>query len=212
MVKRNGDRHTYFRLRPDLTLQGILPSRSNLDVEDAIRGKSSWVLRERERMAGVEPVLRAGSIMFAGRRLTISPDPFASTEFAPDPNAGRVTVRSRDSSAIRELTRRWFMKESSAYAVRRVRELSPVVGVRANRVDVREMQKWGYCTREGRVSFSLQLAALSDELKDYVVLHELTHLSVFDHSPRFRRALSSVCPDRRRLEKELDRVVPFKAS
>ncbi len=101
------------------------------------------------------------------------------------------------------------MRESSAYAVRKVSELSPKLGVRPSRVDVREMGKWGYCTREGRLSFSWQLAALPERLREYVVLHELTHLTEFNHSRSFRKKLASVCPDFRDRERELDRVVPY---
>jgi predicted metal-dependent hydrolase len=74
---------------------------------------------------------------------------------------------------------------------------------------VREVRKWGYCTRRGRLSFSWQLAALSDRLREYVVLHELTHLTEFNHSAAFRKRLQLFCPDFRDREKELDLVVPY---
>ena len=76
-------------------------------------------------------------------------------------------------------------------------------------MDVREIGKWGYCTREGRLSFSWQLIALPERLREYVVFHELTHLLEFNHSPAFRRKLAKVCPDFRECEKELDLVRPY---
>ena len=126
-----------------------------------------------------------------------------------DRGLGYVYVGSVDRHEIRELVRRFFLRESSAYVVKRVRELAPLLGVRALRVDVREIGKWGYCTRDGRLSFSWQIAALAERLREYVVLHELTHLVEFNHSGAFRRRLKEVCQDFRDREKELGRIVPY---
>jgi predicted metal-dependent hydrolase len=120
-----------------------------------------------------------------------------------------VNVGTRDRRKLRELVRRWFLKESSAYVVKKVAQMAPRVGVRPTRVDVREIGKWGYCTRGGRLSFSWQLIALPERLREYVVLHELTHLLEFNHSPAFKRRLASTCPDYRDRERELDLIVPY---
>jgi hypothetical protein len=120
-----------------------------------------------------------------------------------------VVVHTSDKKRIRELVRRWFLKESSAYVVKKVAELAARVGAKPSRVDVREIRKWGYCTREGRLSFSWQLIALPETLREYIVLHELTHLLEFNHSPAFKKRLEVVCPDFRRRERELNLVAPY---
>lgn len=76
-------------------------------------------------------------------------------------------------------------------------------------VDVREIGKWGYCTKGGRLTFSWQLIALSERLREYVVLHELTHLREFNHSAAFKDRLQSVCPDFRDRERDLGLVAPY---
>ena len=78
--------------------------------------------------------------------------------------------------------------------------------------DVREIKNWGYCTRNGRLSFSWQLIALPERLREYVILHELTHLEEFNHSPAFKRRLAKLCPDYREREKELDYISPAELS
>jgi predicted metal-dependent hydrolase len=133
----------------------------------------------------------------------------AGEELVQDQARGEVVIRAADSRMIRELVRRWFLKESSAYAVRKVSELAPLLGVRPSQVDTREVKSWGYCTRRGRLSFSWQLIALPERLREYVVLHELTHLLEFNHSPAFRQRLGAVCPDFSERDKELNLFVPY---
>ena len=180
-----------------------------MDVEKALRDRSSWLEREYEKMSRSRSVLNGDTVMFDGKLLRVLFTGGPIDSLIPDVLSGTVEVHTAERKRLRELVRRWFLRESSAYAVRKVAELAPRVGVRPARVDVREMGKWGYCTREGRLSFSWQLAALPERLREYVVLHELTHLVEFNHSVAFRRKLAAVCPDFRARERELDLILPY---
>jgi len=209
VVRGTSRNYTYFRFRPDLTLEVVLPRRGKVDVERVIRERSSWLNREKERLSRTTKVLSGDTVMYCGRLLKVVYTESLGDLLAPNLQKGEVVVRTSDRRRLRELVRRWFLAESSAYAVKKVSELAPRVGARPSRVDVREMSKWGYCTRGGRLSFSWQLVALPERLREYVILHELTHLSEFSHSMAFRRKLAAVCPDFRAREKELDLIVPY---
>jgi predicted metal-dependent hydrolase len=209
LVSGRSRRYTYFRFRDDLTLEVILPRGRRVDVSRVVREGSAWLRREYDRLSRSVNVLDGDKVMFDGQMLTVVFSKSQEDSILPEPSKGRITLFAGSSDRIRELVRRWFLAESSTYAVKKVAELSPKLGVRATRVDVREIGKWGYCTRGGRLSFSWQLAALPERLREYVVLHELTHLVHFDHSRAFKRRLAGVCPDFRAREKELDLIVPF---
>ncbi len=209
VVKGTGRRYTYFRFRPDLTLEVVVPTGRRVDVKKVLQKKSEWLKLEYERMSRTQRVLGGDSVMFGGKVLKVVFAGGHGDRLVPDFQSGLVTVHSGERRTLRELVRRWFLKESSTYVVGKVFELAPRLGVKPSRVDVREIGKWGYCTREGRLSFSWQLAALPERLKAYVVLHELTHLAEFNHSPAFKKRLESVCPDFREREKELALVVPY---
>lgn len=51
----------------------------------------------------------------------------------------------------------------------------------------RQMRRWGSCTPEqGRIRISDRLAAMPGWVLDSVLVHELAHLEVSDHGPRFK--------------------------
>ena len=202
-------RHTYFRFRNDLILEVVLPRGRRVEVEKVLSARASWLRSQYERLSKTRRVLTTSSVMFGGIPLRIVFAEGVSGGPVPDLSRGEVAMRARDPRHIRELVRRWFLKESSGYAVRKVNELAPIVGSKPSRVDVREIGKWGYCTRDGRLSFSWQLIALPERLREYVVVHELTHLLEFNHSRAFKRRLAAVCPDFRVREKELVFIVPY---
>lgn len=59
-------------------------------------------------------------------------------------------------------------------------------GLRYGKVTVRKTHsRWGSCTREGNISLSLFLAALPDELIEFVCIHELCHTVHHNHSAEF---------------------------
>ena len=212
VVRGGSRRYTYFRFRPDLTLEVVLPRGRSVDVEEEIEEKSEWILERYDRLVSGERVLTGDSVMFEGRRLRLDFQATSGEEgLSPDPRGGRVVVKAADRHRIRELVRRWFLKESSNYVVRSLPGLAVRAGVKYRRADVREIRNWGYCTREGRLSFSWQLIALPERLREYILCHELVHLTVPDHSVAFKRRLGSLLPDFRERQKELGRVIPAKS-
>lgn len=209
VVRGTSRRFTYFRFKPDLTLEVVLPRGKAVDVEKAIRAKAPWLRREYERMAMTRQIFKEDAVMLGGVMLRAVFHEGPAEALVPDVPLGVVDVFTNDRKRFKELVRRWFLSETSAYVVRKVTELAPRVGAKPSKVDVREIGKWGYCTRGGRLSFSWQLIALPDHLREYVIFHELTHLLEFNHSAAFRRKLGLVCPDFKALEKELDLIAPY---
>lgn len=54
---------------------------------------------------------------------------------------------------------------------------------------------WGSCTTEGNLSFNCLLMLAPEEIRDYVVVHELCHLRHLNHSKEFWRAVENALPD-----------------
>lgn len=69
--------------------------------------------------------------------------------------------------------------------------------VRVKKVSTR----WGSCSRRGNLNFSHKLALLSPEEIDYVVVHELCHLSEFNHSPNFWKLVEQTIPNYMQIRK-----------
>ena len=95
-------------------------------------------------------------------------------------------------------------KRAKATLPPRLEELARLHGFHYNKVFIKNnASNWGSCSSRGNINLNLRLAALPQELQDYVMLHELCHLKEMNHGPAFHALLESVCPDHRRLQKEL---------
>lgn len=74
--------------------------------------------------------------------------------------------------------------------------------------DIRRMKsRWGSCTARSRsLRFNLHLARVPERCIEYVVVHELAHLQVQNHSAAFWAHVERFLPDWRALRRELNRT------
>lgn len=69
-------------------------------------------------------------------------------------------------------------------------------GHKIKEVKIRYLQsRWGSCSSTGNITLSSRLLFAPPGVIDYVIIHELSHLSVFDHSPAFWNCVRKVMPD-----------------
>lgn len=89
--------------------------------------------------------------------------------------------------------------------IRRAQELAAEVGVSPASIKIsRGVRTLGTCNRRGEITLSSMCMFLTPDLRDMIILHEFTHLTHMDHSPRFHQLLNSYLGGR---EKELDRAL-----
>jgi predicted metal-dependent hydrolase len=92
--------------------------------------------------------------------------------------------------AIRELKR-----EASAALPPHLHRLAAHHGLVVSRVSVRNQRsRWGSCSPSGHICLNWRLMLMPDEVRDYVLIHELMHLRRLDHSRHFWRLVAHACP------------------
>jgi predicted metal-dependent hydrolase len=92
--------------------------------------------------------------------------------------------------------RRWYVHTGREWLRERVCLLSRKLGVKAERVEVRDLgYRWGSCGKNGVVYFNWKLVQLPARVTDYVIVHELAHLLEPHHAPELWRILDRSLPD-----------------
>ena len=103
----------------------------------------------------------------------------------------------REYLAHREAARALVMQKLGEFAPR-------VGGLSYERVSIRNQKTcWGSCSRKGNLNFNYKILFLPEHLRDYVIVHELSHLRELSHSPRFWALVGSVVPDYAARRREL---------
>lgn len=85
-----------------------------------------------------------------------------------------------------------------------VQRFSSELNVNVNKVYFKKMKsRWGSCSSKRNISINFYLKYLPQNLIEYVVFHEITHLVELNHSKNFWNIISSKFEDYKNLESEL---------
>ena len=105
---------------------------------------------------------------------------------------------------IRKAIERAWRKEAKEYLPERVKALAEKHKFKYKNVAIKNAKtRWGSCSFENNINLSLHLMRLPDDLIDYVILHELVHTKIKNHSRDFWQLLDIVSGNAKKLDKEV---------
>ena len=111
---------------------------------------------------------------------------------------------------IRDAVQAWLMRQAKRIFTERLNHFAPTLGVQWRKLGLSSAgTRWGSASADGSIRLNWRLIHFRQSLIDYVVVHELSHLRVMDHSPRFWDTVRAVVPDYAELRGQLkDDAIP----
>jgi predicted metal-dependent hydrolase len=158
-----------------------------------MREATDWILKKLEEWSDHAPRQQCWAdgeqIAFLGRslRLKIVADAILVPAVLFDPYRLQVTVADPGSEAkIREAAIQWYRRHAARNFSERIAHYAS-----AMQLPVPDMYlsnagtQWGSCNAKGQIRLNWRLVQAPQEIVDYVVVHELAHLTEMNHSKRF---------------------------
>ena len=195
------------RLAPSGRITLTLPAgTSRKTAERLLRDASPWL---RARLAPVArqlaaPIPETIHLPAVGRTWTVLRRRGAARMAPADP----VLEVGEDDAAAMAALRAWLKERGRAWLPGRVERLAKRHGFTYRRVTVRHQRsRWGSCSARGDISLNCLALLLPPEAVDHLILHELCHTRVMDHSPRFWETLAACQADWRHWDRHLSRAM-----
>ncbi len=197
---------------------------SDRELEDLIRKQAPRILDRREelkRRPAPKKFVTGETLPYLGRdvHMNVNTDQFLRPWVRFDnghfwidapPDRGEEQRRELIHKAFVE----WYRHQAADYLPERVENWIPRVGCNTEpRILIRDQRRrWASCARDGTLRFNWRVMMLQPDLIDYLVVHELTHLIVMDHSAFFWERVFFVIPDaedRRQCLRKTERLLPL---
>ncbi len=100
-----------------------------------------------------------------------------------------------------------YKKEALKIVEGKVQKFNKIYNFKYNKITIRNQStRWGSCSRKGNLNFNYKIALLSEELADYLVVHEICHLGEFNHSKKFWDLVAKTVPNYLELRRQLKGV------
>lgn len=86
----------------------------------------------------------------------------------------------------------------------RVKHYANLMGVTYGNITIRNQKtRWGSCTAKGNLNFNCLMMLMPEDVRDYIVVHELSHRKEMNHSKAFWSEVAKIMPEYEKYEKWL---------
>jgi len=180
------------------------------DIDQFVASKERWIQTklaqsaERAKLRAHFSLTYGDSVTYRGHKYPIAIKDgkyagFDDTVFYMPPNLSPGQIKQACVHIYRMLAKRDLTRKVSDFA-KQMNVMPTAVKINA------AMTRWGSCSGKKSLNFSWRLIMADDDVIDYVVVHELAHISEMNHSERFWAIVEGVLPDYRERQARLEEL------
>jgi predicted metal-dependent hydrolase len=196
------------------------------EIDKAVVEKSAWIVKKlqetrarHDRLESARIDWKDGTTLpFLGEQVIVVLDPRhafggvgAELKSSADtlPGVTHLTLHvglphTATPDQIKDAVQAWLMRQAKRIFTERLNHFAPTLNVQWRKLSLSSAgTRWGSASADGSIRLNWRLIHFKQSVIDYVVVHELSHLRVMDHSPRFWDTVRAVVPDYAALRSQL---------
>lgn len=190
--------------------------KSAKEIDRIIKAKASWIARKQEQYRNTaaqiaNPSFEEGSLLhYLGKSYPlyiINDSKFKEEKVRLTNGQFLVSLRKTTKAQrrkIHSLYNAWLQQRAQSVLEQKVQHYAKLVDATPPKIIVKDMRnRWGSATKSGILNFNRNLLKAPEGVVDYIVIHELCHLRVRDHSRNFWKRVKEIMPDYREKEEWL---------
>ena len=95
-------------------------------------------------------------------------------------------------------------RDAKKYLTNKTEYFANIMGIKCGRITITSAKtRFGSCSSKGNISYSYRLMLYPEAAREYVVVHELSHVCEMNHSKRFYAIIERYLPDYKERKKLL---------
>jgi predicted metal-dependent hydrolase len=211
-LKRGKRRTIGFVINDDGLTVSVPTWLSLSEIDKAVAEKSVWIERKlvewrehQKRRNAAQIVWQSGqTIHLLGKPLQLSVDAnYVGTQRIDDILCISLP-QTASEERIRSAAQAWLQAQAKMVFAQRIEHICALGAKRPKRWSLSSARtRWGSCNSDGTVRLNWRLIHFRLDVIDYVVAHELAHLSEMNHSKKFWRTVESLFPEYEKARAEL---------
>jgi len=175
-------------------------------INTFVNQHSDWINQQLSKISSEQNHLTQArqTLLFRGKDYQFLLAVGKSEKVEIDNNKITVFSQQEDHHQVRKNLEKWYKKQAKSYFGARVLLLADLVNSDVKTVTIRSQKtRWGSCSSRLTISLNWRLILCPDWVSDYVIYHELAHLTHMNHSQKFWQLLGEYYPKIAEAEKWL---------
>lgn len=171
-------------------------------LDKIIKSKSKWIKNKLSKVDEILPIRKKDYVsgedfMYLGKHYKLKVIKGQKYNVKISDKYLTLTIKSHTKDEkIKRLLKSWYYENAGNYLKEITSELSLKNNLDFKSVKVRNYRsRWGSCSSIGSIFYNWKIIMAPKKIIRYVVLHELAHTKIHNHSPRFWSYLKSIYED-----------------
>lgn len=178
---------------------------SRQQIEQLLQTKTKWLTQQIARLRAIADnsvnnfVSQGATALYLGQCVLIA--------ILASNNANRgvilhdnvlniSTIKPDSADEANQVLRKWYIQQATALLYARTTVWSAKIGVHPQRITIRDQKtRWGSCSVRGNINYNWRIIMAPPRVIDYLIVHELCHLIVPNHSAMFWTTVAAYLPD-----------------
>jgi predicted metal-dependent hydrolase len=184
---------------------------SEKEIREVVQEKTDWIakkvneVRKRNLNTVHKEFVSGEEFLYLGEKYTLK---IAELDLAKPEvliQADTIVVyifkgltRESRKQVVKETLIKWYRQCFTEVVEERIEKYSLYLSVSPRKVVVKDQKtRWGSCSEKRNINLNWRLVMAPIEIIDYVVVHELCHLRIMNHSKDFWNLIESTLPNYR---------------
>ena len=189
-----------------ITKDGVIDVRAPIkmpvsEIESFIDSKKRWISKHQQEALEKSSARQCfelnyyDTVVLRGNNFIIEPSEEKNAFIDIDNSKSIFIPKGYTSQQILDSVRNMLIKYAKSYIPQQTENFAKLMDVTPSSVKIGNANtRWGSCSSQGRINFSWKLVMCSDEVIDYIIVHELSHLTHMNHSRFFWEEVEKFAP------------------
>ena len=168
-------------------------------ILEVIKKKEQWIKRKIDEIKVRDPQFKrkefvnGEGFLYLGKYYRLQ---IVDNQDVPLKLQGYFLLSREYLPQAREVFIDWYKRKAYKKIEERAQFYSKMTGLKYNKINITNAQKrWGSCSPNGNLNFSWRLIMAPISVIDYVVVHELVHLRIKNHTKEFWNSVKVILPE-----------------